>query len=202
MTHAELFRQIEDLVPTLGGWSIPEKCCEFAAIVVAFRPRVTVELGTWMGRGAFSLAMAHRFVGCGKVHVVDPWSGAASAVGMDGQNAEWWEDQQKHELAYQKFCEMQGILSLGEWMVVQRKTSDEGEIPSGIGLLIIDGNHGPQAIKDVERWAPHVSHGGIVYLDDINWSGGAVARAGKMLMEDGFVPLYKRDQGIFYQRTR
>lgn len=202
MSHSDLFRQIEQLVPTLGGWAIPEKCCEFAATILSTRPLVTVELGTWMGRGAFSMALAHRCVGQGRVWVVDPWSANASAQGMDATNAEWWGKQESHEFAYQQFCTSLRTLELEAWVHVQRKTSDEADMPDAIGLLIIDGNHGPQAVKDVERWAPAVSGGGIVYLDDVNWTGGAVATAGKRLLEMGFVPLFERDQGIFYQRAR
>jgi len=202
MTQSALFQQIEQLVPSLGGWAIPEKCCEFVAIIVALRPTVTVELGTWMGRGAFSMALAHRFVGCGKVWVVDPWSAKASVDGQDGANAEWWGEQQRHELAYAQFCGTKLALQLDEWMVVQRKSSDDAEMPGAISLLVVDGNHGPQAVKDVDRWAPKVVVGGVVYLDDLNWTGGAVATAGSRLLEIGFVPLYERDQGMFYQRVR
>lgn len=202
MSHQSLFAQIEQLVPTLGGWAVPEKCCEFAAVIIALRPSITVELGTWMGRGAFSMALAHRFVGRGKVWVVDPWSAPASVDGQDGANAEWWGHQERHDLAHQQFHETQRTLQLADWMNVQRKTSDDAEIPASVGFLIIDGNHGPQAVKDVERWSPNVITGGVVYLDDLNWAGGAVAAAGQRLLEIGFVPLYERDQGMFYQRAR
>ncbi len=202
MTHSAVLKQIEDLVPTLGGWSISEKCCEFAAIIMVLRPENTVELGAWMGRGAFSMANAHRFIGKGKVWVVDPWSAGASVLGQDGANAEWWSAQERHEIAYQQFCTSLRTLELEPWIHVQRKTSDEAEVPTSIGLLVIDGNHGPQALKDVERWAPAVSVGGFAYLDDIHWTGGAVEAAGARLCEMGFVPLFERDQGMFYQRIR
>jgi predicted O-methyltransferase YrrM len=202
MKHSELLQQIETLVPSLGGWAIPEKCCEFAATILSTRPLVTVELGTWMGRGAFSMALAHRFTGRGRVWVVDPWSAQASADGQDGKNAEWWAVQERHEIAYTQFCQTLSALDLAAWVHVQRKTSDEAEVPDGIGLLIVDANHGPQAVKDVERWVPNVAPGGIVYLDDLNWTGGAVRAAGERLLELGFAALYERDQGMFYQRMQ
>jgi predicted O-methyltransferase YrrM len=202
MTHSGLLQQIERLVPTLGGWAIPEKCCEFAATIMSTRPKITVELGTWMGRGAFSMALAHRFVGSGKVWVVDPWSAGASVQGQVGADAEWWGKQESHEMAYQQFCTSMRELQLDEWIHLQRATSDEAEIPPAIGLLIVDGNHGPQALKDVERWAPAVTGGGIVYLDDLHWTGGAVEAAGARLVEMGFEARFERDQGIFYQRAR
>ena len=202
MTHSDLFKQIEDLVPTLGGWAIPQKCCEFAATILSTRPLVTVELGTWMGRGAFSMALAHRFVGKGKVWVVDPWNAKASVEGQDEANTAWWSNGAYHETAFQSFHATLKILQLEEWVHIQRKTSDEAEMPQASGLTVVDGNHGPQAIKDVERWAPKVATGGFMYLDDLNWTGGAVAAAGKRLMELHFTPLHQVDQGIFYQRTK
>lgn len=202
MKLSDLLKTIEVSIPNLGGWATPEKCCEFAATVIALHPHVTVELGTWMGRGAFSLAMAHKFIGYGKVHVVDPWSALASVDGMTGADAQWWGDQAKHELAFDQFNKTKTMLQLDAWIEVQRTSSELASIPEGIGFLIIDGNHGPQAVNDVARWGHHVIVGGVVYLDDLNWSGGAVAQAGKDLMALGFVPLYKRDEGMFYQRTR
>lgn len=202
MTYSALFAQIEALVPTLGGWATPEKCCDFASIILSTHPIVSTELGTWMGRGAISMALAHRFVGKGKVWVVDPWSAQASAVDMEGANAEWWGEQAKHEVAYRAFCDSVRTLQLEEWMHIQRKTSDEADRPEAVNFCVIDGNHGPQAVKDVERWAPKVVAGGTVYLDDLGWTGGAVAAAGQRLLEMGFVPLFEQDQGVFYQRAR
>jgi hypothetical protein len=202
MTHSELFRQIEELVPTLGDWSTPQKCCEFAAIVIATRPLVTVELGVWCGPGVFSMALAHRINGTGKSYAVDPWSSEASAVGQDGENEKWWNDQAKHEYAFNKFVSTKAALSLEPWIDVQRTTSDKATIPDNVGLLLIDGNHGPQAVKDVERWAPSVTRAGFVYLDDLGWAGGAVAEAGNLLIKLGFSPLWQRDTGMFYQRSR
>jgi hypothetical protein len=200
---SELFRQIEELVPTLGGWSSVEKVCEFAAYIVAHRPVVTGELGTWMGRGAAGMALAHRFVGVGKVYVVDPWSASASAQGQEGPNAEWWNDQAKHDLAYQNFKDTIRVLGLEDWVVVQRATSDEATLPPlASGLTVIDSNHGPQAIKDVEKWAPHVALSGLVYLDDIAWGEGHVEAAAKRLIQLGFAPLYQQDTGMFFQKLK
>ncbi len=201
MSHSQLFKRIEDLVPTLGGWATPLKCCEFAAIILATRCKASVELGTWEGRGGLSMALAHRFTGTGKCHVVDPWSAPASVDGQDGPNADWWGEQAKHDGAFDSFNRTLKSLDVDQWIDVQRAKSDDAVMPEQIGLLVVDGNHGPQAVVDVKRWAPRVSRSGFVYLDDLNWTGGAVAEAGKVLLEMGFTPLWARDEGMFYQRT-
>lgn len=207
MKHSELFQEIERITKPvqeggIDGWTSTERGCEYASIILALRPMATVELGTWCGRGACCMALAHRFIGSGAVHVVDPWSGGASAVGMDGENAQWWSDQEKHEYAFKTFNAHRYNLGLSPWIKVQRKTSDEAEIPEVVGLLVVDGNHGPQAIKDVERWTPNVSRSGYVYLDDLNWEHGNVAAAGDRLLSMGFTPAWSRDQGMFYVRSR
>ena len=79
-------------------------------------------------------------------------------------------------------------------------TMRPAKVPEQIGLLVVDGNHGEQSIRDVQRWAPNVTRSGYVYMDDLNWSGGAVQEAERLLLKMGFVPLWPRDEGAFYQR--
>lgn len=200
MNHSTLFRQIEELIPTLGGWSEPLKCCEFASIVLASRPVATVEIGTHCGRAAFALALAHRFVARGKVHVVEPWSAPAAKEGMDKTNADWWGKQEVHDVAKEQFMATQKRLELAPYIDLQQTTSDLAIVPEQIGLCLIDGNHSEQAIRDVRRWVPKVTRSGYVYLDDLNWKGGAVQEAERILLKMGFVPLWHRDEGAFYQR--
>lgn len=201
MTASALFAQIEQLVPQLDGWCVPEKACEFAAIILATRPAVTVEVGVWGGRGALSMALAHRFVGKGKVVAIDPWSAPASVAGQTGENAAWWADQSRHDLVYHRFMRNIETLDLGKWIDVRKMRSDQAVEPRSAGFVILDGNHGEQALADVKRFAPHVSVGGTVYLDDLNWDGGAVERAADWLTRHGFDKLYTRDQGAFYMRV-
>lgn len=201
MNHSTLFRQIEELIPALGGWSSPLKCCEFASIVLASRPIATVEIGTHCGRAAFALALAHRFVARGKVHVVEPWSGAVAKEGNETVDADWWGDQAKHDWARDQFMSTQKRLEIAPYIDVQQTTSDLAKVPEQIGFLLVDGNHGEQSIRDVQRWAPKVTRSGYVYMDDLNWKGGAVQEAERILIKMGFVPLWHRDEGAFYQRS-
>jgi hypothetical protein len=48
-------------------------------------------------------------------------------------------------------------------------------------LLRIDGNHGAQVLRDLERFTPALEVGGVLMVDDENWSGGAVAESIKKL---------------------
>ena len=202
MTKAsELFTEIERVVPAIDGWCVAEKACDFAAIILALRPEVSCEIGVWGGRGTFAMALAHRFIGKGKVIAVDPWKATDSVLGQEGANAAWWSDQPKHDLVYRRFMANVKAFELEPWIDVRRQRSDEFTLPAAAGLIVTDGNHGEQAIADVERLAPIVPTGGIIYLDDLNWSGGHVQGAAARLLAAGFVELFKRDQGAFFQRT-
>lgn len=202
MKTSELFWQIEELVPTLDGWCIPEKACDFAAIILSLRPLVSVEVGVWGGRGSLSMAMAHRFIGRGKVVAIDPWSAPASIIGQGSADAAWWGDQQKHDIVYGRFIANIESLRLQTCIEVRKERSDSVDVPTGIGLCVLDGNHSDQAIADVQRFAPNVVVGGIVYLDDLNWSTGSVGRAADKLLKMGFVRIFDRDEGAFFQRVK
>lgn len=197
-----LFNEIESVIPTLDGWCTVDRACELAALVVGTRPQTTALLGTWGGRDTFALAMAHRRNKLGKVICCDPYQAAASVEGQGGKDAEWWSNQQMHDLVYQRFLDNIARLGLTPWIEFHKKRAADVAPPAHIGVLVVDGNHGPESIADVKRWAPHVPVGSWVYADDINWSGGAVKEAVAKLLKMGFVQRYERDTGAFFQRVK
>jgi len=81
-----------------------------------------------------------------------------------------------------------------------RKRSDDFEPPMNIGVLRVDGNHGEQVLKDIERYAPRCTVGALLFLDDLNWSGGAVVRAAATLRQSGWVEIYRIDDGLVFQK--
>lgn len=198
----KLFQEIETLVPTLDGWCSPQRACELAAIVVGLKPKTTVVLGTWGGRDLLSLAMAHRHNGFGRVVGCDPYSAQASVEGQTGKDSEWWSNQQMHDLVCERFLGNIKALGLTDWVEFHKAKSRDVTPPKDIGLLISDANHGPEAISEIETWAPNVVPSGIVYCDDIGWAGNSVKEAVSRLLKMGFVQLYERDTGAFFQRTK
>ncbi len=198
---SELFREIEQMIPLVDGWCIPQKACDFAAIILALRPAVTIECGVWGGRGTLAMAMAHRYIRGGRVIAVDPWSAGDSVVGQVDQNAAWWSDQAKHDLVYARFLAHITTFGVGPFIDVRKERSDTFKLPEAAALVVIDGNHSDQAVKDVERLAPIIPVGGMLYLDDLNWSGGGVQRAAELAVSLGFVERFQRDEGAFFQRV-
>lgn len=193
------FSQIETLIPKLHGWCEVSRAQAMAAAVFTFRPEVSVIIGVWGGRDTFALALAHKELGRGVVHAIDPWSPTASADGQTGENLKWWGTS-NHELVYQSFLTTIGEFGLQDVIHVHRAKSDDVTPPKNIGILCIDGNHGPQAEKDTERYAPNLVNGGLVFADDLHWDGGAVLRSTARLKANGYRELYKLGTGAVYQR--
>lgn len=186
---------------SLDGWTSLTKAYSFAALIYSYRPMVSVELGVWCGRGALSLALAHKEIGRGMCYAIDAWNAGASVEGqVDEANRKHWSNQPAHDAAFNIVLDMVNRLSVQNCIKVIREKSATAPIPEGIGFLIVDGNHGPEAIEDVKRWAPKVLTGGFTYLDDLDWSGGAVRKAEQELKAMGFNELYQIETGALYQR--
>lgn len=199
-----LLSEIERVLPDGGEWTSIEKAHTLASIIVALRPMIVVELGVWLGGSAIPMLLALKHIANGKPHrmiAVDPWSASASIADQEGDNAAWW-GAVDHEAAYRKFRARLDLHELAHLCTIARVASERYEPPSEIGLLHIDANHGPQAIRDVERYAPRVPIGGILVMDDVNWAGGSVARACSRAVEIGFRELYPLGTGAVFQRVR
>ena len=109
---------------------------------------------------------------------------------------------QGHETAFQAFVGRLKKHEIGKACCsVKRQRSDEADVPPSIDLLHHDANHGPQALADIERWAPAVRVGGILVIDDLHWQGGYVGKAREKAIELGFVELYRLGTGCVMQRV-
>lgn len=202
MNHQNLFKRIDELIPTIDGWCSVDRACDLAALVLGLKPMTTVVIGVWGGRDTFALALAHQANGFGRCFAIDPWKAVASVEGQTPANADWWKSQERHDIVYSRFIHNKRELGLDGFIEVNRAKASAIVPPENIGLLIVDGNHGPESITDVDRFAPAVAPGGIVYCDDIGWSGGSVAEAVRRLQAMGFQKLYDQDTGAFFQRIK
>lgn len=196
-----LFSQIEAL-PMIGDWCPLDKAKTLAAMVLALRPAVVVEIGVWKGSSLIPMALAMKELGTGMVVGIDSWSAQASVQGQtDPQHADFWGRMAPHEIVFNEFMGRLDQYKLHDVVRVVRKTSNEVQ-PPDMDMLHVDGNHGEQAIQDVVRYAPKVRLGGIVVMDDLDWAGGTVMTAAQRLVQMGFKELYKLGTGAVYQRIR
>lgn len=190
---------IEKICP--HGWAGPYKASVLAAITIAIRPTIAVEIGVWGGQSAIPVALALKEIGRGMLYCIDPWNKAESKIGQTGENEKWWGEVADHELVFNDFLRAMRETGTENCIRIIREASDNVTPPKSIDLLHIDGNHSDQAIKDVERFAANVRVGGFVCADDCQWIGGSVLRAVAKLQSMGFVELYKLGTGALFQRV-
>lgn len=198
-----IYSQLEELMPQLHGWCTLEKAIVLYNMVRATRPTVVCEIGVWGGRSFFPMAMALRDNHHGTIIGIDPWHTEASAEGQTTEeDHKWWQEVASHELVYQHFLHYVEKLGLKSICEIHRDKSEKIDPPAGLGLLHVDGNHGPQAFDETVRLAPKVLQHGFVVLDDLTWSGGHVQRAADWLKQNGFVELHHLGTGAVYFRTK
>lgn len=199
-----LFQHIEELIPTLPGWGEVSKAQTMAAMVIALRPEVTCEIGVYGGRTFFGLALAHKFIGKGRAIGIDPWSNAAAVEGYTGENREFWKVNPLDQI-HDDFTRKCFELSVSNVVDIRRAKSDDVVPPQNIGVLSIDGQHADHAIRDVKRYAPNVTVGGFVLLDDLDWANDGtqhVKQAERDLMALGFEKAYALGTGAAYVRVK
>lgn len=196
---ADLMLRIERVTPEGGTWCTVEKAQTLAAIVVALRPQRIVELGVWQGGSLIPMLLALQHLQIGMGVAIDPWAAPASVVGQTEENKKWW-NAVDHEAAFEVFRARLARHKLLDLCAIVRRTTDEAP-PMGSDLLHVDANHGEQAIRDVERFAPRVSIGGILVLDDLDWEGGHVRRAHAVAKTLGFVDMYPLGSGVAMRRA-
>lgn len=200
----QLFKTIEELIPTLPGWCDVEKAQTLAALVVALKPSVSCEIGVYGGRATLAMALAHKFIGKGQVVAIDPWSNDAATEGYVGENRDWWANQDL-EAIYSGFIKKSFELSVSNVLRVLRNRSSEVPLSGAIDLLLVDGQHTVEAERDVVKFAPHIPVGGVIVMDDTGWTNNSdapVARAVEIVKRMGFKSLYPLGTGEVFQRIR
>jgi predicted O-methyltransferase YrrM len=200
-----MYQEILRATENLDGWCTSEKSLTLANLVLAVRPRCIVEIGVWGGKSLIPMAIAARHIPHSIMlpHIIgiDPWQAEESVKGQDGKDAEWWQNQAQHDLVYGRFMAALQRLGLQDFVEVQKTSSDRFMCPTSIDLLHVDGNHGPQAFKDVQKYGPAIGSGGVCVLDDLHWSGGNVGRAADWLKANGFVELHPLGTGAVYLKV-
>ena len=193
-----LYKRILAATDGIDGWCNPDKQLTLANLVLAVRPSNIVEIGVWGGKSLFPMAITCDHLKSGHCYAIDPWTADSSVQGQEGEDAKWWGDQAKHDIVFKRFSENITRLNLHNWISVERVSSGRANVPESIGLLHLDGNHGPQALLDIQRFGPSIRSGGVCVLDDLGWTGGAVGQASEWLIANGFIELHKLGTGACY----
>lgn len=196
-----LFDDISAALAKIGhGWTSDSEAHAMAAVILALHPEISVEIGVYAGKGLVSMGLAHREVGVGHVIGIDPYLPAASVVGQVNEADKKFWGTLDHEAIYALARDNIANFGLQNVCQIWRSKSEDVEPPKNIGLLRIDGNHGDAVLSDVARYCPNVIPGGVLFLDDLEWSGGAVMRAAAQLRMKGWRELYRIDGGLAFQK--
>ena len=176
------------------GWTTPEKGCIMAATIVALRPRFSIEIGVYAGKGLVAMGLAHKAIGHGMTIGVDPYSATASVEGqVKAEDKDFW-GKLDHEAVFKLAQQNIFTHAVQNTCKIERCRSDKFDPPDGVGVLRIDGNHSEMALKDALRFSPFVVRGGILFLDDFDWSGGGVEKAFNALLSAGWKKIYELDE--------
>lgn len=204
MTPNELYARIPGLYsperqPPIEGWCNPPKAFALVAAVLTIRPEVCVQIGVFGGSSLLPVAIALNYLARGQIIGIDPYDPVESAKGQTGANLKWWSelDHAKIERGFMDAVIAEGV---SNQVVVLKKTSDAVTPPDRIQFLIVDGNHGEQGFRDIKRYCVKVPVGGLTFVDDITWEGGAIGRGVAWMLANGFTKLYDLDTGAMYQR--
>lgn len=196
-----LFETISRVQPALPGWCSAEKAEVLASLVVGLRPALSLEIGVFGGSSFIPIALAHKHINHGVALGIDPWDVDAATRNEVEANVRW-ANEQDWDGIYNKFLVRISQFGLSDWVDVRRQRSDDFYPTAAIGLLHVDGSHTEQAIRDVRRFSPKVSVGGVCVLDDLDWENGNVRLAEQALLQSGFTQLYPIGTGAVYQRIR
>lgn len=164
---------IETEMPHMEGWCSIEKAKKITEIVHELRPDVSVEIGVFSGRSLFAIAKAlEEYHPTGKVYGIDPWTTDGALEGEhDPESSKWWEKLDLNYF-YHYTLKHRDIYELGKWCEIIRDRSENllDQFQS-IDFLHIDGNHSELAsVRDVNNFVTKVRDGGIILMDDLNWS--------------------------------
>lgn len=185
----------------MDGWCSVEKAFVLASTVIAFRPKVSVEIGVFGGRSAIPIALAHKYVNHGKLIAIDPWSNAAATEGYTDEHKTWWAKQDLESIM-RRFLKRVEELQLHDFVEVVRAKSDDAAVPENVGFVHLDGQHTMQALRDAQRFMSNMPVGSNAAIDDVTWVGGGPAAAVQWMLDNGWSSLYPLDTGAVFQRIK
>ncbi len=181
-------KHIEDAInhylPSMEGWTLPERGCEMAERILETNARVCVDIGTFAGRSTIAMGVAARQLVNSHVYGIDNWK-VDTAVEGDTveENARWWKEKSNLEEMHRQAMHAIWAHRLDAWVTIIRNGSQNvHQLFTEIDFLNIDGNHTEIAsCRDVELYLPILKSGGYCMFDDADW--GSTQKALKLIEE-------------------
>ena len=165
--------------PLMEGWLTKEKGRVLFDLVIAHKPELCVEVGTFGGMSEIAIAMALRANGKGIIFGIDPWRIEPCLEGNNLEaNNDWWKQVPWGRIITEYYQRLQAF-DLFEWRAHFRKHDADclkffnGET---VNLIHFDSNHSEEvSCATVVRWWPKLASGCVIIMDDIDWEGQSKA---------------------------
>ena len=129
-------------------------------LIEQHRPKVVVELGSWLGASAIAMARSVRRWG-GTVTCVDTWAGELDDDGVSPYG--------RNPLMLQSFgrAVVEAGVSANIRIIPAMTVCAAGYWSERIDFLYVDAGHSHEAVRaDLQAWTPFVRPGGLIAGDD------------------------------------
>lgn len=169
ITDIKFKKNVFKIMSDLDGWCSNHKASVLIDLIYIVRPKVVVEIGVFGGKSLFPIAIALKEIGKGNVIGIDPWNSAESALGLDGENKNYWSRLDHDRIYRDLLLKIEKYGLIGNITLI-RETSAKAAPIADIDILHIDGNHSEiSSMIDVYKWVPLVKSGGLIIFNDSNW---------------------------------
>jgi len=146
----------------MHGWFAPENQRHLEEIIQRIKPKVVVEIGTWLGCSA--IFMAKRLPEGAVLYAVDTWEGS-----IEHHRNQVWKEMLP--TLYRQF--LSNVIhqpnKLTDVIVPIKKTSLQAakQFNKSIDLIYIDGSHEDDDVyNDIMAWYPKIAKEGVCCGDD------------------------------------
>jgi hypothetical protein len=151
------------------SWVTQEKAHCIMDLIVLTQPKVCVDIGTFTGSSALPMAVALRYLGSGKVYLIDAWSNleAVKHISSKDPNYNWWSTLNMKDIKRQ--C----LTMIREWslesycQVIHAPSEQAIHQIDQIDFLHLDGNFSTEgSLLDATLYLPKVRSGGYILLSN------------------------------------
>lgn len=198
----DLYQKYDKEYPYLWGWCTDEKAEAIVNILRDIPNPVCVEIGVFGGRSA--VPVLYSLKEAGHLYAIDPWSNEEASRGYQPRDAEYWSNIPLNQFE-QVFRRAIKDADVEDKVTVLKQTSDKAAIPDDLAIdyLHIDGQHTPQLIHDINKYASKVRVGGYCILDDVvnNDNYWNIEYIREYIRSLGFYLITAVDKAIIYKRV-
>lgn len=175
----EPYSSINDLPIDMQGWFSEENKNNLERFINIYKPKIIVELGTWLGTSA--IFMASVMPEDSKLYCIDDWTADSDIAILNTPGLEV-----KIKILYQQFLSNVKHHGLCHKIIPMRMKTLEAARSLNVkaDLIYLDASHDEKSVyEDVIAWIPHLEKGGIMCGDDWQHFGisNAVTRASREL---------------------